>query len=209
MAVITFSSSFGSGGSVVASRVADTLGWDLHNAGIPSEVAARLKLPVDATLSSDEASETRLGRVLARLTAQLPAESTVHIPGEVFVGQDSFKDHSESVIRKLALDSNCVIVGRAAAIVIGDSKAALHVRLDGNPELRAAQGAAALNLSIEESTKRLAETDRARKLYVQHFYRRDWADPRLYHLVLDSTALSLETCVELVLVAARERMAVH
>src|ERR1700680_5000004 len=136
MAVITFSSSFGSGGSVVAGRVAETLGWDLHNAGIPSEVAARLQLPMEATLSSDEASETRLGRALARLTNQLPAEASGHIPSEVFVGQDSFKDHSESVIRKLAADSNCVIVGLAAAIVIANAQAALHVRLDGNPEQR-------------------------------------------------------------------------
>jgi hypothetical protein len=39
--------------------------------------------------------------------------------------------------------------------------------------------------------------------YVKHSYRADPRDPRRYHLVLDSTALALATCVELIVTAAR------
>jgi len=47
--------------------------------------------------------------------------------------------------------------------------------------------------------------DRARMAYVRHFYDADPRDPDLYHLMLDSTELPLETCVELILTAARAR----
>ncbi len=206
MAVITFSSSFGSGGSVVAGRVAEKLGWDLHNRAIPMEVASRLSVPLEAALANDEASQSRIGRVLAKFSVQFASESSAaSFPPEAFVQEDAFKVNSESVIRTLAATSDCVIVGRAAAIIFGNVPTAFHVRLDGSPDLRVIQGAKALNISKEESTRRRIETDRARSLYVRHFYEADWTNPRLYHLVLDSTAISLGTCVEIVLSAAEDR----
>ena len=49
-------------------------------------------------------------------------------------------------------------------------------------------------------------TDRARLAYVEHFYPRAGAldDPRHYHVVLDSTVLSHEACIEIIVRAARD-----
>jgi hypothetical protein len=141
MGVVTVSSSFGSGGSVVASLVAEKLGWDLHNRAIPADVAARLSLPIEAALAHDEAVESRLGRLLARFSVQLGLDGLGSVASEVLVGEESFKEHSESIIRSLAGRSDCVIVGRAGAIVLGSLVTALHVRLDGSSERRAHQAA--------------------------------------------------------------------
>ncbi len=48
----------------------------------------------------------------------------------------------------------------------------------------------------------LDESDRAREAYVRHFYRADPHDARLYHLSIDSTVIALETCVEIIVMAA-------
>jgi cytidylate kinase len=57
---------------------------------------------------------------------------------------------------------------------------------------------------IDEATarERQGETDRARDLYVRRLYGRDAADQTLYHLWIDSTLLSVDTCVDLVAAAA-------
>jgi cytidylate kinase len=55
----------------------------------------------------------------------------------------------------------------------------------------------------DEARRRQRNSDRARMDYVKHFYRADPRDPRHYHIVLDSTALTLETCVALIVAAAR------
>ena len=55
----------------------------------------------------------------------------------------------------------------------------------------------------DEARRRQRDSDRARIDYVKHFYRADPRDPRHYDLVIDSTALPLETCVELILTAAQ------
>ena len=45
--------------------------------------------------------------------------------------------------------------------------------------------------------------DKARAAYVRRLYRVDPADTSLYHMVIDSTAIHLDTVIELILTAAR------
>jgi len=160
MPVITFSSSFGSGGSVVAAGVAHRLGWKVVNRLIPAEVASSLSVPLEAALAKDEASESRVGRLLARLSIQISLDAASHLPTEAFMNEGAFRRQSEAIIRRLAADSNCVIVGRASAIVLADLDPALHVRLDGHPDRRVVQVAEALKISAEESAARLVDRPR-------------------------------------------------
>jgi cytidylate kinase len=51
----------------------------------------------------------------------------------------------------------------------------------------------------------LDANDRARKGYVRRAYGVDPEDPFLYHLQIDSTALDLDLCVDLIVAAARSR----
>jgi len=56
---------------------------------------------------------------------------------------------------------------------------------------------------LKETQRMLDDNDRARAAYVKHFYGADPADPRLYHLVIDSTRLPGQAVVELVVAAAQ------
>jgi hypothetical protein len=63
-----------------------------------------------------------------------------------------------------------VILGRAAAVVLGKSRG-YHVRLDGPSARRVAQGAAIEGISQEEAQARLRAADKARTAYVRRLYR--------------------------------------
>jgi len=65
------------------------------------------------------------------------------------------------------------------------------------------QGMRVEDIDEDEARRRQKSSDRARIDYVKHFYRADARDARHYHLVLDSTAVPLATCVELIVTAAR------
>jgi cytidylate kinase len=56
-----------------------------------------------------------------------------------------------------------------------------------------------------EATKRMKDTDAARAAYVRQFYGCDARDCAHYHLVLDTPALGIDTCVELIVAAAAAR----
>ena len=76
-------------------------------------------------------------------------------------------------------------------------------RQRGRQQPPVAQGAAVEGISREEAGQRLRAADKARTAYVRRLYRCDPADPALYHLVIDSTAIPLDTVTELIVITAR------
>jgi cytidylate kinase len=80
----------------------------------------------------------------------------------------------------------------------------MHVWLHGPVERRVRQAAELEGIDEIEARRRLELTDRARYAYVDALYGVDPRAPGLYQLVIDSTAIPLETCAELIARAARE-----
>jgi cytidylate kinase len=109
---------------------------------------------------------------------------------------------AEDGIHGLVADGGGVILGRAAAVVLGRDRG-FHVRLDGPPARRIIQGATVEGISQEQASARMQVADKARAAYVRRLYRVDPADASLYHVVIDSTAIPLDTVIELILTAAR------
>jgi cytidylate kinase len=109
---------------------------------------------------------------------------------------------AEAGIHDLLADGGGVILGRAAAVVLGRDRG-FHVRLDGPPAGRVIQGATVEGISQEQASAHMQAADRARTAYVRRLYGVDPADASLYHMVIDSTAIPLDTVIELILTAAR------
>lgn len=194
--VVTISAAYGAGGSWVGPHVAGRLGCQFIDRAIPVQVAERLCVPVEHAHVHDEAAAPRFTRLLARL----PNTSGVVIPEPT---TDAFCRETERILIDAARSGDVVVLGRAGALVLRDQPRALHVRLDGPEEARVFQAMRVQEVDEDEARRRQRNSDRARVDYVKHFYRADPRDPRHYHLVLDSTAVALPTCVELIVTAAR------
>jgi cytidylate kinase len=194
--VVTISASYGAGGSWVGPQVAEQLGWRFIDRAIPVQVAERLDVPVEHAHVHDEAAAPRFTRLLARL----PNTSGVVVPEPT---TDAFCRETERLLIEAADAGDVVVLGRAGAIVLRDRTGAFHVRLDGPGEARVFQGMRVEEIDEDEARRRQRNSDRARIDYVKHFYSADARDPRHYHMVLDSTAMSLPTCVDLIVSAAR------
>jgi Cytidylate kinase-like family len=204
MTVVTLSASYGAGGSQVGPRLADRLDVAFLDRVIPTTVAERLAAPRDDALAHDDAVRSVLERLLMRFAPAAQAFSGAAAPPEL-VDERSFLRATEAVIREHAAAGSGVILGRAAAIVLRDAPGALHVRLDGPAERRLAQAMELEGADRETAARHMRDTDRAREAYVNQFYGADARDAALYHLVIDSTALALDACVELIALAAAAR----
>lgn len=210
--VVTLSASFGAGGSVVGPQVAEQLGLPFLDRAIPVAVAEALAVPMSEVMAHDERRTSGLGRLFASIAraAALPDTEFGTVPSAARASlsdqpEQAFRDQTERVIHQIATTGGGVILGRAAAIVLRDHDDALHVRLDGPLEARVQRAVGLEGVDEEQARKLAAETDRAREAYVKHFYKCDARDARHYHLVLDSTALDLNTCADLIVIAARAR----
>lgn len=161
-------------------------------------MAARLGCTLEDALAHDESLGDAIGR-LASSFALLPELAGAMVQAGVLAGED-YRRETEKLIREHAR-KGAVILGRAGAVILRDEPTALHVRLDGPPERRVEQAMRLEGLSRQEAERLRRDGDRAREAYVRHFYGCDARDPSLYHLVIDSTALSLEQVVDIIAAA--------
>jgi cytidylate kinase len=205
MTLITLSAPYGAGGSHVGPEVARRLGVPFVDRAIPTAVAERLAVPLQEAMDRDES----VGGALTRMTVWLgQVGQAFGAPGALPVDaieEDDYRRATEHVLRDHARGEGAVILGRGGVVVLRQEPRALHVRLDGPEDARIRQGMAVEGVDRDTAERHLAETDKARAAYMQHFYRCDVHDPALYHLVIDSTAIPLEACVELIVTAARAR----
>jgi cytidylate kinase len=199
--LITVSAAYGAGGSVVAPALADRLGLPFLQRVTTSEGHVAEPGPCDEQLSEEEVKATPVHRLLAHLTQAMPAGPT-QSPPSTHHQDEHLRAHGEAGIHRLLAGGRGVILGRAGAVVLGKNRG-FHVRLDGPAERRAVQGAAIEGISEEQASERLRAADRARTAYVRRLYRCDPDDTSLYHLVIDSTAMPLNTVIELIVTAAR------
>jgi cytidylate kinase len=197
--LVTVSASYGAGGSVVAPALADRLGVPFLQRATTSVGGVGAAEPCAERLTPDEAHLTPAHWLIACLASAMPTGPT-QSPPSTSHQDENLRRHCEEGIRHLADADAGVILGRGAAVVLGKGRG-FHVRLDGPPKLRVVQGAAIEGISEDQARRHLDAADRARDTYVRRLYRTDPADPRHYHLVIDSTALPLDTVTEIILSA--------
>jgi cytidylate kinase len=203
MALITISASYGAGGSEIGPLLAERLSVPFLDRNIPVVVAERLAIPLEEALAHDQSVGSALDRLLAGFAG---AGAGYGIPAVIHAGAaTSYVHTTERVIHEHAADGAAIILGRAGSVVLKEDPRALHVRLDGPAERRLVQAMRIEGIDRETAKRHMRETDRARDAYVRQFYRTDAHDPRLYQLMIDSTVIELDVCVELIEIAARSR----
>ena len=204
MGVVTFSAAYGAGGAEVAPAVAQRLGLPFHDRAIPAQVAGRLGVSVEEAEANDETVVRGLWRLVASL-GTMPDPVGGVLPTSSLPDARAYRQQTERVLAEIWERSGGVVLGRAGAMVLRDRPDVLHVRLDGPVERRLDAAVERSGRSRDEVRREMEANDRTREAYVRHFYRCDPAAARHYHLVIDSTAVPVETVVELVVTAARAR----
>ena len=203
MTIVTVSAAYGAGGALVGPRLAERLDVPFLDRALPTEIAERLAIPLEEATARDESIGGVLSRMALRLAPIGLAFGAEAAPDAV--DEETYRRTTEDVIREHAAAGALVVLGRAGALVLRDDPRPLHVRLDGPRERRVEQAMRLGGGDRAEVEKRLDETDRAREAYVRHFSRADPRDTGLYHLSIDSTAIPLETVVDLIEGAALSR----
>ena len=201
MTLVTLSASYGAGGDVVGPALAQRLDVPFVDRAIPVAVAERLDVSLDhATAHDQQPADSFLDRLLRGFVGTdigVPAP----LPAETFTSED-FRRATEEVLLRAAATGDGVILGRAGMIVLREHPGVLSVRLDGPVERRVRQAMAIGGVDEKTAQDALKKLDRAQSEYVRQFYGADICDANLYHLAIDSTAIGLEACVELIALGA-------
>jgi MFS family permease len=167
---------------------------------IPLREAAKFDVPFDE--GAEGPARGWLERVLRGFVG-----ASIAVPGPVPTesvdASEEFRRASEELLRSQASRGEGVIVGRAAVVVLREDPRVLRVRLDGPAERRIEQAVRVFGASPDDAAEAVRKLDRTHDAYLRHFYGADIHDPALYHVMLDSTVLGIEACVDILAAAAR------
>ncbi len=203
---VTISAGYGAGGSLIAPIVADRLGMQLLDRNISLTVAAQLNVTVEEA-QAGAPNRSLIERLLTFMspmatdTMGTPAdlESTCAASG---ISDDAatFREEAERIMRA-AFATGAVVIGRAGAAAFRDAPDILRVRLYGSVPARLARLQASQGGQPAALLNQMKQVDQARDQYVRRLYRISVDEPSVFQLQIDSTALPVADCANLIVIA--------
>ncbi len=191
--VITIARQYGSGGRTVGEMLAKRLGIHYYDkelmklASDDSGISEALFANADEKLKS-----TRLFHIAknAYNGELIPPES------DDFTSTDNLFNYQAKIIRQLAEEESCVIMGRCADYVLKEYDNVLSVFIHAPRDFCLEQAAKKHDMAEKELERLIQKTDKHRAEYYKYHTGRVWTDARNYDLCLDSSKLGFERCVE-------------
>lgn len=192
--IITISRQFGSGGHSIGEMVAKQLSYSFYDKDLIEKVAKESGFSEKYIEEQGEYS---------------PSENCFSY---AFVGRDingmSPNDYlwmmQRKVIKEMAEQEPCVIVGRCADYILKDREDILNVFIHADMEKRAKRIVELYGETDKTPEKRLREKDKKRKINYKYYTERDWGMATNYHLTLDSGEFGIEKCVDIIVKMVRD-----
>ncbi len=103
-----------------------------------------------------------------------------------------------NIIRKIADNGSCVIVGRAADYVLRNYKNVVRVFIHAPEEYRIGRVMEVYGDTLEEAKRNIRRSDKARASYYRHISGKRWGDAGNYELVVDSS-VGVEKSADMIL----------
>jgi cytidylate kinase len=204
--VITLEREYGSGGGVIAEKVAARLGWKLWDQLLTEEIARRLDCDCRAVEEHEEKKDPAYYRLL-KAFMRGSFEGSLNAPRLKMVDTECVREVVQQMLPEIAEAGNCVIVGRGSAYYLGSRADAFHVFIYAPFQKRVSR-LQSTGKSEKEAIE-LAETvDRDRAAFIKRYFDIDWPGRHRFHLMVNS-GMGDEVAVEIILDAlarqAKER----
>jgi cytidylate kinase len=192
---LTIAREYGSGGSDIGRRVAELLGWECLDKEIIERVAAMGEMDADWASQADEHATAWWERLMKSFRQGGP-ESYVGDWTKYGVDHDTVQAFTASIIQEAAKIGNCVIIGRSAQCILQHHPNVFRMLVYA--PFREKLARMKLRHPHEQDLPALLRRKDSERLhYARYYYDCNSADPRLYHITVNS-ALGIDTCARLV-----------
>ena len=188
----SISREFGSGGREIGFRLAQKLGIPFYDKELITLASEDSNISAEVFHANDEVIANKERPVRTYETID-PFTPTYEIPvsDQLFVIQTK-------IIKQLAQNGPCVIIGRCSDVIIEDSFkvficASLKKRLERLMALEEDP-----SVDVKQMETHIRTIDKKRKEYYQFYTGNEWGKPKNYDICLNSGNLGIEECVEII-----------
>lgn len=182
--IISISREYGSGGHVIAEKIAKDLGVSLYDRNILDEIAKEKETSVEQLEHLDEKPRNPL---LSRRVRGFSNSMEENLAEMQFEYLENKADSGESF----------VVLGRCSETVLKDREGLVSIFIVGDREVKTAHVMEKFSLSKEEADVKIFRHDRLRRQYHNRYSDFKWGDARKYDICINSSRLGLERTAEI------------
>lgn len=201
--IYTIGRELGSGGYTVGKMLAERLGINLYDKELLAQAAKDSGFCEEIFENHDEKPTSSFLYSLVMDTysgGNYSSAPFLDMPlnHKVFLAQFD-------TIKKIAEQESCVIVGRCADYALASNPKALNVFIHADMDDRIKRISKRENLTEHKAKDMIQKSDKQRSSYYNYYTCKRWGDSRSYDLSLNTSKLTPEQCVDMIL-EFREKM---
>ena len=191
--IITIEREYGSGGSIVGKQIAEMLGIPFYNHEILEMAAERLGVPISKLEGAEESSpKSFLYSLLLNANPERTIEDNLPVSDKVYIMETK-------IIKELAAQGSCVIVGRCANHILRDNPYRFSVFVYAPKAFRLQYAQTTYNVPEQEIQTLLPRVDSRREKFYNINTGGNWHDKDNYAMCLNTEKLGVEGAAELII----------
>ena len=195
--VVTFARGFGSGGKEIASLLARDLGIHCYENRILT-LASQMS-GLDERLFQEVNEKVRENGGFASFMRGLPRARSYIARTERFASDDELFGYQCEIIRNLADQESCVIVGKCADYVLRDRENVVSVYIEAPRAFCVQRTMEHMGVTEKVAHTTISKTDQYRAEYYAYYTHGNyWTNPVNYDMTLNSEKVGIHDCVRLI-----------
>lgn len=194
--IITIGRQFGSGGRVIGHKLAERLGIAYYDKELITLASKESGICGEFFEKADEKASNSL---LKAFTMGFSLNSTIFQNNDYLSNESLFQIQSD-VIRKVAAEKSCILVGRCADYILRDNKDCLSVFISASLEDRIRRAMEYNDkLKASDAEEFLRKADKSRASYYNYYTDKTWGAADSYDLCINSSYLGINKTIDYIL----------
>lgn len=189
--VITISREYGSGGHQAGKLIAERLGMAFYDKELITMAADEGRFSEDFVSRNEQKMESPLLYQMIFQDYEAPLDKSMSYEDALFVTQSR-------IIRRIASEKPCVIVGRCADYILKDRPNTINIFLYADMPHKTKRAVAEYGIPPEKAQETVTETDRSREEHYHHYTGRHWGDLRNYSVTFDTGMIPVSKIADIV-----------
>ena len=192
--VITISREYGSGGREIGEKLANELGIPFYDNELITRAAKASGFAESAFANAEtKATNSLLYSIAMGMSAYGSHEmgyTSLSLDDRIFIAQSD-------VIRNLAKEGPCVIVGRCADYILKDMNNVVNVFIWADLKSRVHRATTMYDLPVNKAEDSVLKADKRRANYYNYHANEKWGKAENYHISIRSDSVGIDKSVEI------------
>lgn len=203
--VITIGRQYGSGGREIGRLVADALGIKYYDKELLTESSKASGVKPEVFEAADERTPSFFSNIWS---FNLGFNAGSYLLGSSPISDEKIYAAQSNVMKTLARDSSCLIVGRSADYVLRNHPGLISVFIHSSIEDRILRIMNRRGIDSAEKAREIAEKqDKLRASYYNFYTDKVWGDAAGYDLSIDSSKLPADAVADFIVSYVKARLA--